>query len=42
MNFIKKLRNAELKIYKNTGHWPQEESPGATAQDAFEFFNGTF
>ena len=40
--FHKKLRNAELRIYNNTGHWPQEESPAETATDAFSFLNGTF
>jgi pimeloyl-ACP methyl ester carboxylesterase len=40
--FHKKLRNAELRIYNNTGHWPQEESPQETASDALAFLNGTF
>jgi pimeloyl-ACP methyl ester carboxylesterase len=40
--FHKKLRNADLRIYNNTGHWPQEESPAETARDAFDFLNGTF
>jgi pimeloyl-ACP methyl ester carboxylesterase len=40
--FHKKLRNGELRIYNNTGHWPQEESPGETASDALSFLNGTF
>jgi pimeloyl-ACP methyl ester carboxylesterase len=40
--FHKKLRNAELRIYNNTGHWPQEETPGETSRDALDFLNGTF
>jgi pimeloyl-ACP methyl ester carboxylesterase len=40
--FHKKLRNAELRIYNNTGHWPQEESPRETASDALAFLKGVF
>ncbi len=40
--FHKKLRNAELRIYNNTGHWPQEESPEETVTDALAFLKGTF
>ena len=40
--FHKKLRNAELRIYNHTGHWPQEETPKETAIDALAFLNGTF
>jgi len=36
------IRGAALKIYRNTGHWPQEENPVQTAGDVRAFLEGKF
>jgi pimeloyl-ACP methyl ester carboxylesterase len=41
-DFHKRIRGALLKIYRNTGHWPQEENPVQTAQDVEAFLEGRF
>ncbi|MCC6280657.1 MAG: alpha/beta hydrolase [Saprospiraceae bacterium] len=41
-DFHRRIRGAILKIYRNTGHWPQEENPEQTAQDARAFLEGKF
>jgi pimeloyl-ACP methyl ester carboxylesterase len=40
--FHRKIRKALLKIYQNTGHWPQEENSGETAADVQAFLEGRF
>lgn len=41
-DFHKRIRGSVLKIYRNTGHWPQEENPGTTADDVQAFLEGKF
>lgn len=41
-DFHKRIRGSVLKIYRNTGHWPQEENPILTAQDVQAFLEGKF
>lgn len=41
-SFHKKIRGADLKIYENTGHWPQEENPAQSAKDVRAFLEGKF
>lgn len=41
-DFHRQIRGSLLKIYQNTGHWPQEENPGATAADVQTFLEGKF
>lgn len=41
-DFHKRIRGSALKIYRNTGHWPQEENPGATAEDVQAFLEDRF
>ncbi len=41
-DFHRRIRGAFLKIYRNTGHWPQEENPQQTAQDVRAFLEGKF
>lgn len=41
-DFHKRIRGAVLKIYRNTGHWPQEENPARTAEDVQAFLEGKF
>lgn len=41
-DFHKRIRGAVLKIYRNTGHWPQEENPAQTAEDVQAFLEGKF
>lgn len=41
-DFHKRIRGALLKIYRNTGHWPQEENPKQTALDVQAFLEGKF
>lgn len=41
-DFHRRIRGAFLKIYRNTGHWPQEENPEQTARDARAFLEGKF
>lgn len=40
--FHRRIRGALLRIYQNTGHWPQEENPTKTAQDVEAFLEGKF
>ena len=40
--FHRRIRGALLRIYQNTGHWPQEENPAKTAQDVGAFLEGRF
>ncbi len=40
--FHKKIRTSDLKIYQNTGHWPQEENAEQSAADARAFLEGKF
>lgn len=40
--FHRKIRGAYLRIYQNTGHWPQEENPAQTVQDVLAFLEGKF
>jgi pimeloyl-ACP methyl ester carboxylesterase len=41
-DFHKRIKGSLLKIYRNTGHWPQEESPTQTARDVQAFLDGDF
>lgn len=41
-DFHKRIRRSVLKIYRNTGHWPQEENPEQTAADVQAFLEGRF
>ena len=41
-NFHQKIRGSLLKIYRNTGHWPQEENPIQTVKDVADFLVGRF
>jgi pimeloyl-ACP methyl ester carboxylesterase len=41
-DFHKRIRGSLLKIYRNTGHWPQEENPEQTAADVQAFLEGKF
>lgn len=40
--FHRLIPGSLLRIYQNTGHWPQEESPGPTAKDVRSFLVGKF
>jgi pimeloyl-ACP methyl ester carboxylesterase len=40
--FHRRIRSSSLKIYRNTGHWPQEENPAQTAADVRAFLEGKF
>ncbi len=40
--FHRRIHGAFLRIYQNTGHWPQEENPVQTAQDVQAFLEGKF
>lgn len=40
--FHRRIRGAALRIYRNTGHWPQEENPGQTVADVMAFLVGKF
>jgi pimeloyl-ACP methyl ester carboxylesterase len=40
--FHGKIRRSLIKIYQNTGHWPQEESGGVSALDVQAFLEGRF
>lgn len=40
--FHRRIRGSFLKIYQNTGHWTQEENPGATVKDVMDFWEGRF
>jgi pimeloyl-ACP methyl ester carboxylesterase len=41
-DFHKRIRGSLLKIYRNTGHWPQEEKPEQSAIDVQAFLEGRF
>lgn len=41
-DFHKRIRGSLIKIYRNTGHWPQEENPEQSAQDVQAFLEGRF
>ncbi|MCS6927897.1 MAG: alpha/beta hydrolase [Saprospiraceae bacterium] len=40
--FHRRIRRALLRIYQNTGHWPQEENPEQSAADIEAFLEGRF
>lgn len=40
--FHRRIPGAYLRIYPNTGHWPQEENPAQTVQDVQDFLEGKF
>lgn len=40
--FHRRIRGSLLRIYQNTGHWPQEEDPLRTLKDVQEFLEGKF
>lgn len=40
--FHRRIRGSLLRIYRNTGHWPQEENPAQTAEDVKAFLEGKF
>ena len=40
--FHREIRRALLKIYQNTGHWPQEENPAQSVSDVQAFLVGRF
>lgn len=40
--FHRRIRGSVLRIYRNTGHWPQEENPQQTVQDVMAFLEGKF
>jgi pimeloyl-ACP methyl ester carboxylesterase len=41
-SFHQKIRGSLLRIYRNTGHWPQEENPVQSARDVRDFLEGRF
>jgi pimeloyl-ACP methyl ester carboxylesterase len=40
--FHRKIRGSYLRIYQNTGHWPQEENAAQTVRDVLLFLEGKF
>lgn len=40
--FHRKIRRSALRIYQNTGHWPQEENARKSVQDVRLFLEGRF
>jgi pimeloyl-ACP methyl ester carboxylesterase len=40
--FHQKIPGSALRIYPNTGHWPQEENPERTVSEARAFLEGRF
>lgn len=40
--FHQHIRKSDLRIYPNTGHWPQEENPAKTVSDVRAFLEGRF
>ncbi|MFM7154555.1 MAG: alpha/beta fold hydrolase [Bacteroidota bacterium] len=40
--FHQNIPGSALRIYPNTGHWPQEENPERTASEARAFLEGRF
>jgi pimeloyl-ACP methyl ester carboxylesterase len=41
-DFHRRIKGALLKIYQNTGHWPQEENATASAHDVMAFLEDRF
>lgn len=41
-DFHRRIKGALLKIYRNTGHWPQEENPVESMVDVRAFMEGKF
>ncbi len=41
-DFHRHIKGALLKIYQNTGHWPQEENGGESARDVAAFLEDRF
>ena len=41
-DFHRRIKGAVLKIYQNTGHWPQEENGGESARDVAAFLEDKF
>jgi pimeloyl-ACP methyl ester carboxylesterase len=41
-DFHRRIKGALLKIYRNTGHWPQEENPVESLTDVKAFLEGKF
>lgn len=40
--FHRRIPGSLLRIYQNTGHWPQEENPAQTVKDVQAFLEGRF
>ncbi len=40
--FHQRIKTSDLRIYPNTGHWPQEENPEKTSEDVRAFLEGRF
>ena len=40
--FHQRIKTSDLRIYPNTGHWPQEENPQKTSEDVRAFLEGRF
>lgn len=40
--FHQLVPKSDLRIYPNTGHWPQEENPGKTVVDVRDYLEGRF
>ncbi len=40
--FHRRIHGSFLRIYQNTGHWPQEENPEGTVEDVQAFLEGKF
>ncbi|MBV6439163.1 MAG: alpha/beta hydrolase [Haliscomenobacteraceae bacterium CHB4] len=41
-DFHRNIRGSYLRIYRNTGHWPQEENAEQTVKDVMAFLEGKF
>lgn len=41
-DFHRKMRPADLRLYQNTGHWPQEEIARNSASDVVRFLRGLY
>lgn len=41
-DFHRRIHNSLLRIYQNTGHWPQAENPALTVGDVQRFLEGKF
>jgi pimeloyl-ACP methyl ester carboxylesterase len=40
--FHQRIKTSDLRIYPNTGHWPQEENSAQSAEDVKAFLEGKF